>query len=375
MKKILIYSDNPIYGYKSYADNISEICKLLKDNYEIYIIACGGGDYLKTESYIVFPQIEVFSGQNNHERLSAAKNIEYYSNLVKPDVIFFHTDTNVITMSMQDRKDLMQFLTNSNIPFIIYAVIDGLPIPTRDKDMFDFINQHGRVVTFSKFAKEAYPNSDYIPHGIDLDYFKPLINRKEIRNKCGISDDDVVIGFLGTPTQRKQPHRYFNLCKRLQNEYPNVKCCFFSQKNDVLAEHIHNHNIKFVDLSPTSHMVEFYSLLDIFVLPTSGEAFCKPFIECSACGVPIVTTDCCTGPELVTGHGELVKVAAIDYCFCCGVSRYLCDEEELYQKTKKLIDNKELRQKYSSFGIEFSKPYEWKLWKNKWLEVFESVFN
>jgi len=165
-----------------------------------------------------------------------------------------------------------------------------------------------------------------------------------------------------------------NLCQRLQEEYPNVQCCFLCQPNENLKEHIDNREIKLVDFpSATSQMSEFYSLLDIFVLPTAGEAFCKPFIECAACGVPIVTTDCCTGSELVTGHGELVKVAAIDYCFCCGTSRYLCDEEDLYQKTKKLIDDKELREKYKLFGFEFAKSYEWKLWKNKWLEVFASV--
>jgi glycosyltransferase involved in cell wall biosynthesis len=374
MKKILIYSDNPQGGFRSYADNISEICKLLKGFYEIYIIACGGGNYSKGD-YTILPQIENFiNGENHHhERLSAVKNIEYYSNIINPDIIFVHTDSNILTTLVQDRNDLKQFLIKSNIPLILYAVIDGLPIPPRDREMFDFINQHGKVVTFSKFAKEAYPNSVYIPHGVDLEYFKPLPNRKELRNNCGISDNDIVIGFVGTPTQRKQPHRYFNLCKRLQEE-SNIKCCFLSQPNEVLQEHVFNNKIKFVDFeSGTSQMCEFYSLLDIFVLPTSGEAFCKPFLECSACGVPIVTTDCCTGPELVTGHGELVKVAAIDYCFCCGVSRYLCDEEELYQKTKKLIDDKQLREKYSAFGLEFVKSYEWKRWRNNWLELFNSV--
>jgi hypothetical protein len=142
MKKILMYGDSPTGGYKSYADTIGEICKLLKDIYEIYIIAYSGEGYQKTEGYTVLPQIENFfkEGEQIHQPLSVPKNIEYYSNLIKPDIIFVHTDSNMFTSNIQDRTDLKEFLIRSNIPLILYAVIDGLPIPPRDKEMFDFIN-------------------------------------------------------------------------------------------------------------------------------------------------------------------------------------------------------------------------------------------
>jgi len=364
-KKIIIYGDSPQGGYISYADTISEICKLIKDEYEIYILAFTGDNY-SCELYTVLPSIMAFS--NNKMALSPADNLIYYSQLIKPDLILVHTDTNLFS---RNRKQLHDFLEKSKIPFFLYAVIDGLPIPRKDRDFYEMVNEHGRVITFSEFAHNEI-DSVYIPHGVDFNYFKPLDNRDELRTICGIKKDDIVIGFVGSGTQRKQPFRFLNLVKRLQNEYGDkIKCVFnMSSEAQAINEYIFDNEIDLVDFrSKTSHMAECYALMDIFVLPTAGEGFCKPFVECAACGVPIVTTDCCTGPQLVSGHGELVKVGAIDYCFCCGTSRYLCDEEDLYLKTKKLIDNAQLRKEYSDKGKQLVKPYEWNLWKNKWLEV------
>ena len=41
-----------------------------------------------------------------------------------------------------------------------------------------------------------------------------------------------------------------------------------------------------------------YRQMDLFVMPTKGEGFGIPLIEAQACGVPVVTTDASTGPEL-----------------------------------------------------------------------------
>lgn len=369
-KKILIYGDSPVGGYRSYADTISEICKLIRDEYEIYIVALTGSGYLKNDNFTILPQIkELVNAQ-----IGAPQNIEYYSNLINPDVILIHSDSNLFTYHKFDRNFMYKFVSTSKIPIIFYAVIDGLPIPERDLHLFNLINSNGgRVVTFSKFANAAYPTSSYIPHGVNVDYFKPSLNRKEWREELGVKDTDVVIGFVGGYNARKQPFRFLNLMLRLQKEYgDSVKGIFLSDPDELCSEYISDNKINLIDYPrESSHMVKVYAAFDIFVLPTAGEAFGKPLIEAAACGLPIVTTNCCTGPELTEGHGELVRVATTDYCMCCGTKRSLCDEDDLYIKTKKLIDDPSLREKYSKIGIEFAKSYQWNLFKDDWLTVLE----
>jgi glycosyltransferase involved in cell wall biosynthesis len=242
-KKILIYGDSPLDGYPSYADTINEICKLLKDTYEIYIIAYSGAGFHKNEIYTVLPNIRLFTGSKN--ALFIPENIEYYSNIIHPDVILVHTDTNLFVANLDDRKYIKEFIETSKIPFFLYAVIDGIPIPQKDRDFFNIVNKYGKVITFSNFAHEAYKNSEYIPHGVDLEYFKPLENREELRTKCGIRKDDIVIGFVGSCTTRKQPFRFLNLIKRLQSEYGDkIKCIFNINDIPVIKEYIYDNNIK-----------------------------------------------------------------------------------------------------------------------------------
>ena len=53
-------------------------------------------------------------------------------------------------------------------------------------------------------------------------------------------------------------------------------------------------------------MVTVYNIFDLFCYATGGEGFGMPGIECQSCGVPIIMTDCTTGPELCGDHAKLI---------------------------------------------------------------------
>jgi len=58
-------------------------------------------------------------------------------------------------------------------------------------------------------------------------------------------------------------------------------------------------------------LAEIYNGFDIMCLATKGEGFGLPLIEAQACGLPVVTTNTTTGPELCK-TGWLIDVDADD---------------------------------------------------------------
>jgi glycosyltransferase involved in cell wall biosynthesis len=56
---------------------------------------------------------------------------------------------------------------------------------------------------------------------------------------------------------------------------------------------------------PHSRMAEFYSAMDVLLMPSAGEGFGIPAVEAQACGVPVIASDFSAQPELL-GAGWLV---------------------------------------------------------------------
>jgi glycosyltransferase involved in cell wall biosynthesis len=52
-------------------------------------------------------------------------------------------------------------------------------------------------------------------------------------------------------------------------------------------------------------MAEFYSAMDVLLMPSAGEGFGIPAVEAQACGVPVIASDFSAQPELL-GAGWLV---------------------------------------------------------------------
>ncbi|MGM9810793.1 MAG: glycosyltransferase family 4 protein [Paludibacteraceae bacterium] len=183
-----------------------------------------------------------------------------------------------------------------------------------------------------KFAKNTYP------------YVNQLIAvsdslRKNIK-KWGGNDALVVHNMIGkefTYQPNNTPHPFtmvstgrlvygkgFDLLiealHRINNQLPKGWQCNIIGGGEKKAElqqqidqaQLHNH-IHFVGQKTKQEIVQLLQQSDIFVLPSRSETFGVVYIEATACGLPIIATDCGGPKEIVTPqNGVLIPMDDTD---------------------------------------------------------------
>lgn len=98
----------------------------------------------------------------------------------------------------------------------------------------------------------------------------------------------------------------------------------------------------------------------IFTFPSLYEGFGLPLLEAMNCGVPVVSSNTSSLPEVVGQAGILISPT---------------DELNWIRSIKSLLTNKDLQKKYISNGLVQAKKFSWKKTAQKTLKVYEEVYN
>jgi len=125
-----------------------------------------------------------------------------------------------------------------------------------------------------------------IKNGINLNLFKPK-PPVQYNNK-------VKILFSGNPTRRKGLKALFAIAEQLDNGC--VLQCTSGTRGISLSTHS---NIEWLGNVPYEQMPEIYQQADILLFPTIREGFGLCVAEAMACGLPVVSTNCSSIPELI----------------------------------------------------------------------------
>lgn len=98
----------------------------------------------------------------------------------------------------------------------------------------------------------------------------------------------------------------------------------------------------------------------IFTFPSLYEGFGLPLLEAMACGVPVISSNTSSLPEVVGKAGILIKPN---------------DEKNWIKNIKLLLSDSKLRQKYSDLGFEQAKKFSWRETARQTLKVYEEVYS
>lgn len=141
--------------------------------------------------------------------------------------------------------------------------------------------------------------SDVLQNVLDSD------QKKEYRNKLGLSTDKKVCLYVGSLIPRKGFDILTEALKEVDvnvqlvvvggypsDEYVNMAdCCIKSNKNV---------SIEFVDFKTKEELKDYYYAADLFILPTREDIWGLVINEAMAAGLPLITTDNCgAGMELL----------------------------------------------------------------------------
>ncbi len=142
------------------------------------------------------------------------------------------------------------------------------------------------------FVESGYP-ADHIHviyNGLSRDFFAQAdLSRTEyFRDMFGIEQGDRVIGCISRLKNQEQLVRAAKfLPEDIKLFFAGIEKGFF----DKLAREIHLKNqIIYAGVVPIDDVVNYYSLLDVFVLPSTMDGFGLVLVEAMGMGVPVVAT-------------------------------------------------------------------------------------
>lgn len=188
--------------------------------------------------------------------------------------------------------------------------------------------------------------------GIDtINFFNPkLINKSdiiELKKRYSISEDQIIIGFVGRLVRDKGVVELLEGFKSLKSKFQdkNIRLLIVGspEKRDGLSEDILNElnsnpDIVFTGKFPRSEMPKLYSLMDILVLPSYREGLPTCNLEAQAMEIPVITTKVSgTRDSIINGKTGL-------YCDLNG--------EDIANQVEKLFDV-DIREKFGKAGREW----------------------
>ena len=160
-------------------------------------------------------------------------------------------------------------------------------------------------------------DTTYIPHGVDTNLFKPILNatygdvKKNpkrfivgcvARNQHRKNIPRLIKGFAQFVQKNKlSPDQAGLLLHMDWNDAMGWKFPHFAEQYGV-ADYLLPPQMGTLDSGEAVDeigMVNIYNMMDVFVLPTAGEGFGIPSLEAMSCGVPICVTNYTTGYELI----------------------------------------------------------------------------
>lgn len=197
------------------------------------------------------------------------------------------------------------------------------------------------------------------------DIFKPVKGSEsisKIKRKYGIPSKYIL--FVGTIEPRKNLIRLieaFNLVKTRKNI--NYKLVIVGKKgwmyedvfNSIKELGLEN-EIVFTDYIPEKDLVYIYNGADIFVYPSLYEGFGLPPLEAMSCGVPVVTSNTSSLPEVVGKAAVLIDPY---------------DVKQLSDAIYWVLTNRGLRENLIGNGLRRARLFSWQ----KAARELSSVFN
>ena len=249
-------------------------------------------------------------------------------------------------------------------------------------------------VAMSRFAQKQVWDvhkikTEYIPHGVFSNKFYKLndVERINLRLRWGLQDK-FVVGCVARNQGRKMLDRLIKIfsvfAPKHQNAMllmhldPSDSAAVFDMNQLIIRYGLQNRCIytgmRYFKGFTYQQMNEVYNLMDVFLLPTSGEGFGVPICEAASCEVPTLVTDYTTTQELVMDDGqsgESIKLAG-EITGSWNVERGVCDIQDGAEKLEKLYVDEGLRRLYGKNGrTKVLNLYDWHIVINSWEKMLK----
>ncbi|BBM37294.1 glycosyltransferase family 4 protein [Pseudoleptotrichia goodfellowii] len=229
------------------------------------------------------------------------------------------------------------------------------------------------IITISESAKEDIIKNLNINEnkikivypGIDIEnYFKKCEERELeiVRKKYSLPKNYIL--YLGTIEPRKNIERIINSFLKYKKKNNDDLKLVLSGRKGWKYENIMNliksspTDIIFTDYIEEKDKKAIYKMAKIFVFPSLYEGFGMPVLEAMAAGVPVITSNISSLPEVAGDACILVNPL---------------EEEEILKGYEKVIFDSNFRNNMIKKGIEQSKKYQWKESAKQLEKIYDEI--
>jgi glycosyltransferase involved in cell wall biosynthesis len=151
---------------------------------------------------------------------------------------------------------------------------------------------------------------EIIPQGIDTKIFNLNVNRTIIRKKYNVSDDDILLLYIGRIVPEKNIELLIKTVSKLKNKYRNIKLMLVGPRSPryqtsfkseeistyylELKQWINRQNLQdsiiFAGSTPYRKIPYFYAASDMLIQPSPLETFGRALFEAASMGIPFIAT-------------------------------------------------------------------------------------
>ena len=172
--------------------------------------------------------------------------------------------------------------------------------------------------------------------------------------------------YVGTIEPRKNvtglARAYRRLPEELQRRFPLVICGAIGWHAEPILSELKALNvsdsIRLVGFAAHEDLPALYSLASVFVYPSLYEGFGYPPLEAMACGVPVITSNTSSLPEVVGDAGIMLDPR---------------DDAALAASIQRVLEDRELRSTLGRKGLEQATRFRWQTTADQTLAILESA--
>lgn len=296
----ILLSTNTPFSYSGYATTANEIYLKIKD--EGYPLALS--NFYGQQGYITeidgvthYPSIDLPYGDDA---------MVHHSNDFKADITITNQDTWCL-----DPNHLRQIKR-----WIPWVPIDHDPIPPSVAERMALAY---RIISCSQFGQAQLKvhgfHSTYIPYSVDTTLYKPL-DKKALRKKFGLPEDGYIFGMIAANKDnppRKSFQEVLDAFKMFLANHPDAYLYLnvpmgspggfpileYARFLGVAERIFHNQNYNIFYKFGRDAVAEIINCFDVSLNPSMSEGFGLNIIEAQSCGVPVITNNFASQPELV----------------------------------------------------------------------------
>jgi len=318
MKKIKVGVILPGLGYIKRGNEVAftEYIKRLaqKDDLEIFIFVAGKDFRIKNTTYIrtLCPMRHWFKYHLKIKRLHLTHNHDY-------ELMFF----SILLIPKLLRKDL-DIILFSSFPFTLLPIKLYKRFKNR-KIKIVFNPNGGSAFMHSRFfsanaitATDPVSQKLYsrkartlcIPAGVDATLFKP---QKISRQELSLPKDKFIIFSSSALDPIKRIDFLIKAASKIKDAFLLIAGSGVQERYlKNLGKNLMGENILFVGSVDQAMLSKYYSVSDVFCLPSKIEPFGLVLVEAMACQTPVVTNNTEIQKWIIDGGGSCINVDNID---------------------------------------------------------------